>query len=513
MGSAGIQVPRIAVVACLAAVLVGSTVAGAQARESQFDLQVETYAPSADAAEPGRWDMLMTDAPLMPVHAALLRTGKVWLAQGSGNNESRFDAGNFETVVWDPADESFTDVDTPWDVFCAGHSFLADGRLLVAGGTSAFAHGATDFKGTDLAFAFDPLLEQYEPLPPMHDARWYPTLVTLGNGRVFTIAGLDENATDSVVAEVFRPGQSAWKRRPDTPPWPMYPAMVLAKGGRLFYSGGFINGAGAIRTGFVDVDTTTVDPVAGLRTWWLRDHSGTVLLPPAQDQRVMIIGGGSSVGKPATRNVDVINLKAATPEWSPAPSLTHARMHVSSVLLPDRTVLVAGGGGSREAEPVHETEIYDPIANSWTAAAAMHEDRLYHSMALLLPDGRVLMAGSNPNGHEEHSIEIYSPPYLFAGPRPEILATPTEIRYGRSFRITTSQTAQIKWVNLMRPSAVTHSTDTEQRLVNVRLKRIDQGSLELSVTGDPTIAPPGWYMLTVTNQDGVPSVAKWVHLT
>lgn len=463
-------------------------------------------------SEIGRWDMLSEDAPIMPVHGALLRSGKVWLAQGSGNNEARFNAGTFETVLWDPADGSFTDIDTPWDVFCAGHTFLADGRLLVAGGTHAYPTPAPDFAGTPKAFTFDPISEQYAQVPDMAIGRWYPSLVTLGDGRAYAVGGFDENVARVEFPEIFRPKLTAWKSKPETAkPWPFYPSLTLMRNGRLFYSGAHVFSSLGVDPGILNVRTSTLQRINAVYPTDWRTQAGTVLLPPAQDQRVMLMGGGSETSG-ATGTVEFIDLDVANPDFVAGPSMLHPRVHVSSVLLPDRTVLVAGGGGAPEADPVHEAEIYDPATNSWRAVAELHHDRLYHSLALLLPDGRVLIAGNNPAGHEEHSIEIYSPPYLFAGPRPEILAAPGEARYGTTFRIRTTQAARIQYVNLMRPSAVTHSTDNEQRLVNLKQRRLGGGRLELKLTADHEIAPPGWYMLTVTNDEGIPSVATWIRV-
>ena len=195
------------------------------------------------------------------------------------------------------------------------------------------------------------------------------------------------------------------------------------------------------------------------------------------------------------------------------PPLNSARMHLNAVLLPDRTVLVVGGGAGLERDPVLAAEVYDPVANDWSVLASESVARLYHSLAVLLPDGRVLVGGSNPSGHFETQLEIYSPPYMFQGPRPSIEDAPTEVGYGDRVQIDSDQAGSIKWVSLIRPSAVTHSTDTEQRVVGVPFRMRMSGALELTITDQPNIAPPGWYMLFVTNDDGIPSVAHWVHLT
>lgn len=452
---------------------------------------------------------------MTPIHAALLHSGRVWLASGSGNDPAMSEAGEFHSFLWDSDTGAFTDVDTPWDVFCSGHSFLADGRLLIAGGTFAYHSGqdARDWKGSARAYVFDPLAEEYQAMPDMAAGRWYPTLVTLGDGRVYATSGINGTGSGAINRrpEIFVPGaQPRWKRKARTPVWPMYPSLLLARDGRLFHSGGNLDRLFNMPAGFLSIASGGHTPVPGLTAVDTREQSATVLLPPAQKQRVMIIGGGQFGA--ATGNVDIIKLDAANPQFTPGPPLNYPRMHLNAVLLPDRTVLVVGGGAALESQPVLAAEVYDPQANDWSVLASESVARLYHSLALLLPDGRVLVGGSNPTGHFETQLEIFSPPYLFRGPRPVISEAPTEIGYGDRLRISTSQATDIKWVSLIRPSAVTHSTDTEQRVVAVPFKLKGSGDLALTIPSEPNIAPPGWYMMFVTNSDGVPSVAHWAHL-
>jgi hypothetical protein len=280
--------------------------------------------------------------------------------------------------------------------------------------------------------------------------------------------------------------------------------------GKLFYSGGHSAGP-MMNANLLDVTTNAVSPVGGLYDWGQRNEATTVLLPPAQLQQVMIIGGAHYSGSSGTANVEIAWLNADPPAYHKAPPLHYARTIASSVVLPDRTVLVAGGGARREADPVLDAELYDPVARTWTIAARAAVPRMYHSTALLLPDGRVLMAG-NQSGGDERRLELYSPPYLFKGPRPVIDSAPEDVLYATSFDIGTPDPLGVKWVSLVRPMAVTHGTDSEQRLVNLPIASRTATTVRVTIPAVHNLTPPGWYMLVINDAQRVPSVARWVHL-
>jgi hypothetical protein len=193
-------------------------------------------------------------------------------------------------------------------------------------------------------------------------------------------------------------------------------------------------------------------------------------------------------------------------------------MHLSAVLLPDRTVFVCNGSKMSENTSMGMSmlpaEIYNPATNTWTAVEAQNVPRVYHSNAFLLPDGRVATMGGNPQrGTNELRIEIYSPSYM-TQKRPVIQIAPSSITYNKPFTIQTSQAGSVKWVSLIRPSATTHSCDSEQRLVDLPIVGKQGGSgLTVSVNTTSNIAPPGWYMLFLTSNANIPSTATWVHLS
>jgi hypothetical protein len=489
-------------------------------------------APS-DASINGTWEVLPYQSQVLPVHAALLRTNRVLFFSGSATNPDAVGCPNC-SAVWNFQNNTIavphpqTPLDTqgnPIDFFCAGHAFMSDGRLLVAGGTFLYK----PYRGRPEALIFDPGSAQWTKAQTMTGGRWYPTLTTLGDGRVLTISGLGMTSSfDTVpynqVPEIYT-NPTGWSALPMTSKiWPLYPHLFLLRDGRIFFSGGKFASTdfpdGTLPPTLLNLSTNATATVGGLVDATRRNQAASVLLPPAQDQRVMIIGGGPADGASgtATPSVNIVDLKSASPAYVLTGALQNARMHHNAVLLPDRTVLVCGGSLMREdmMEATLVAEIYDLTTGAWKAAAQASIPRLYHSVALLLPDGRVITAGSNPAPKiEELRLEVYRPPYLFKGARPVITSTtpPQAVTYGGTIQISTVQAATIKWVSLIAAGVTTHSFDMAQRLVDMPINARTSNSLTVAVTNERNIAPPGWYMLFITNNNGVPSVATWINLT
>jgi hypothetical protein len=527
------------------------------------------------ATTKGVWRLLPYFSQVLPVHAALLHTGKVLFFAGSGNNAFRFgspDFGNvakqiYTSVLWDPNKSVFdnnTFIHPPTlkrsngtviDYFCCGHTFLSDGRVLVVGGTIKYdvnivngemqpaPNGFEGIRDT-LIFDPDPLKESWTAEQLMAHGRWYPTVIMLSDGSALVASGLDEtgqgNSNDTFERNLD-PANAAWTKTRDFA-LPLYPHLFQLGDGRLFYTGGKMDTAGdSVPLVFDPINATPSTVINGLTDQADCNQCASVILPPAHDQQFMILGGGPEddgpVRQPATHRVATIDFKSVNPAYHAKSALNHERMHVNAVLLPDRTVLVVGGGVTREASAqthvvdplggreVFEGEIYDLRTNIWSITAPATVARLYHSVALLLPDGRVVSAGGNPDKGsqvnwlppdllEEMRLEIFSPPYLFKkNTRPIIQNAPEQIKYNSEIQIQTPQANQIKWVNLIRPGLTTHSFNGTQRLVDVPFTLQPPDTLNANVPAERNIAPPGWYMLFLTDQDEVPSVAQWVHLS
>ncbi|SBW22185.1 galactose oxidase-like domain-containing protein [Protofrankia symbiont of Coriaria ruscifolia] len=475
----------------------------------------------------GRWD-IVADSGTRSIHAAMLRTGKVLLMAGSGNDQGNFDAQKFTTVLWDPIANTFADVYTPWDVFCAGHAFLPNGNLLIAGGTKKYELLAQDspdgkkheYQGLKDSYIFNPGTERYEKTGELNHARWYPTLVTLADGTVVSVSGLDENGDiDQGNTELFSAATRMWKDHPDLKKvFPTYPSLLLAADGRLFFSGANAGYGPADvserQPGLWNLADNSFQLVDGLPEPEINETAGTIMLAPAQDQKVMFIaGGGVGDTQDASARTAIVDLASPDPTYVSGPNLTKAKRYPGAVVLPDDTVLVSGGSTAYRAKDSLTAEIYHPDTNSFTPAADPHVGRDYHSEYLLLPDGRVAVFGSNPLSDEnvfETRVEVYSPPYLYKGERPKISLVPTEITRGSTITVASSQPAAK--VRLIRPGAYTHVTDTEQRSVALPIVQQTAGSITLDVPENSNLLPPDWYMLFVTNDEGVPSVATWVHV-
>jgi hypothetical protein len=465
------------------------------------------------ASVQGQWTTLTYQMPINPVHAALMRTGKVLIVSGSGNYPPNLASNLLTAAVWDPVAGTITTQSVAWDMFCNGMVVLPDGRPFINGGTIQY----DPFFGQPKNAVFDPNTNTFTNVQPMAHGRWYPTPTVLGDGRVLTFSGLDELGNTNTTTEIYTPG-TGWSGATSagwTPP--LYPRMHVLPNGKVFYSG-----SGPTSQIFDPIagswHTSAVTKYGGNRTF-----GSSVLLPltPANGYtpKVFIMGGGQS-GSTAT--TELIDPSVTTPAWTFGPSMSQPRVEMNAVMLPNGKVLALGGSYNDEDTSTASlnADLYDPISNIFTSAGANAFPRLYHSVALLLPDATVMFAGGNPTrGSYEPHIEIYKPAYLFdssgaAAVRPTIssLPTPSVFYYGNTFNVQTPDAANISQVVVVRPGSPTHAFDQEQRLVGLSFTA---GAGSLTVTAPPSgnIAPPGYYMLFLLNSSGVPSVASFIQFT
>lgn len=484
-----------------------------------YSLVRDTTASSSLAAT-GRWTTASVTLPVRSIHSTLLRDGRVLLIAGSGNDPSAFAAGTFKTSVWNPMNNTFLDVPTPIDMFCVGHATLPDGRVLIAGGTTSYpnVNGSTLYRGAKSSFIFDPATNQFTRINDSIQGHWYPTLTKTESGNVWMAGGQNENGTGAVDTEMFDATAGRWLSLAEVPQnnqyWGGYPHMFLLGDGRLFYAGGHTFGGPRPGTGasIYDWRTGAVADVPGLRDANLRDQAGSVLLPPAQNQRFMIAGGGyADQNLPPTNKVDIIGMNAASPAYTPGPDLPGpGRLYLNLTTLPDRTVLASNGATGNRTGNVLAASIYHPETNNWVSVDPDPVGRNYHGSSLLLPDGRVVVMGSNPaDGSFELRVSIYEPPYFFQGTRPTITSAATDATYGQSFPLQTTGT--VVSASLMSPGSATHQTDTNVRLVDLPITG-SAGALTATIPTNRALLPPGPYMLTVLDNQNVPSAARWVNV-
>lgn len=502
----------------MAAVAVHLPVLAQAQEEKPFIEPAETHAAKARAfvaTQPhvtGQWATLPFMMPLNPVHIALMHNGKVLIVSGSGNdpNDKILQAG-----VWNPKTDVINTFLLSYDMFCNGMVILPDGEPFVLGGTIKY----DDFLGYKKTSLFNPATEKFTSGPDMSGGRWYPTATVLGNGNVMVLSGLLD--TSSTLNKTVQIGDGAtW-----TPAGtifanaPLYPREHLLPNGKVFE-----DGSNRVSQMY-DPVTHSFTPSAPTVLNKNREYGTSVLLPltPANSFKptAMIMGGGDG-GNPQviTNTTELIDLSVASPHWVNGPTMVAPRIQLNATLLPTGQVLVSGGSTVDEntTTGVLEAQLYHPDTNTFTSAGSMEYPRVYHSNTMLLPDATVLAVGGNPmRGDFEPHIEIYSPPYLFntdgsAAKRPVISkVTPEAVSYGSTFSISTPDAAAIKSVVLVRPGAVTHAFDMEQRVVGLSFKSV-AGALQATAPANGNLAPPGYYLLFIVDDAGVPSVAQFIHL-
>ncbi|MFG2346323.1 radical copper oxidase GlxA [Streptomyces phaeochromogenes] len=385
-----------------------------------------------------------------------------------------------------------------------------------------------DFQGIKDAYEFDPVAEKYIKVDPMNEARWYPTLTTLSDGKILSLSGLDE--IGQLVPgknEVYDPKTKKWTYTKGVRQFPTYPAISLMQNGKLFYSGanaGYGPDDVGRDPGVWDLKTNKFNKLKGMSDPKLLETAGTVLLPPAQDEKYMVIGGGGvGESEQSSKKTRIIDLLADDPKFVDGPELEKGTRYPQYSILPNDDVLVSGGSEDyrgRGASNILQARMYDSKSNDFKRVADPLVGRNYHSGSILLPDGRVMFFGSDSlyadkantkPGKFEQRVEIYTPPYLYQGSRPSLSGGPKTIERGGSGTFTSQHASSIKTARLIRPSASTHVTDVDQRSIALDFTKTKDG-IEVTVPKSRNLVESGWYMLFVTDDQGTPSKAQWVKI-
>jgi hypothetical protein len=504
----------------------------------------------AYAQSSGTWLPVQSSTSTVAIHAAITPTGKIFYLAGSGWNLNNKN-GPYQARLLDPVLGTDTNVPLSEDLFCAGQCQLPNGNILLCGGTAMYENDINNcngiWHGTRFAYEFDVTTGTLVKQASMKTGRWYPTLVTLADGRVIVVSGFDDLGSYNYLAEVYDPISKSWSISYDPfrtntycvgydstcagagspcfgglnqsiAPWlALYPRMILLPSGLVYTSG--------MREYMFMFDPSTgAWTLVGQSSFGQFREYGTSILLPLQNSssergKVIVIGGSSTNTAPATNIVEIHDFNQGTstsPNIRRVASLNTGRKYVHPIILPDGKVVVFGGSTQGNNNPVYVPEMFDPENESqgWVNLPAATVPRGYHGTALLLPDGSVWTAGSTPNpGIWELRIEIFRPSYFFsATPRPTISGAPTIGGYGGSITIPTPDAENITRVSLVKTGCTTHHYDTDMRLIWLPITSRGTNSVTVSAPINANIAPPGYYMIHVLSGSLITSTAKIIKI-
>lgn len=499
----------------------------------------------------GTWKLLDAKLDFAGTHAALLRDGRVlyW----SYNPQAENDVHQMHWQLFDPAKGEVTPTRRyGHNLFCAGHCFLPDGRLFVAGGQS-FNTPPVGIWGADHGtHLFDPATSAWTTWETLSGGRYYPTVAPLPDGSAFVLSGANGRITEVVkhylinrTAEVYRAADG--RLEPELPMGgliqTMYPFVFALPRGEENTALFVLSGAESELYYLEPGPRTSRGAWAGERAYCSVNanhnypHQGSaVVLPYGEGDgslKVMIVGGGSPQHAGhhvvATDQPEIFEYPFHTQaphaeaHWRKprGGKLATGRFMGDSVLLADGTVLVANGAGEGSADhshrPVQVPELFDPETETFRQLARQAHRRMYHSSALLLPDARVLVAGNtehwNPDNEvEDPTLELFTPPYLYRNARPRITHAPDALALGGTFEVKVESALQVRKLHLIRMASTTHTLNTDQRCVRLAFAQKGANTLEAKVPVHPALVLPGYHMLFAVDVDGTPSVAKIVHV-
>lgn len=451
----------------------------------------------------------------------------------------------------------------PAPVYCSGQSLLPDGKVLMSGG-NLYWPGKDYWSGHRFAYTFDPFAYErgtgapWQRSADMLAGRWYPSQVLLADGRTAVLGGYREDGDpDPVTGRVGGPndylelfshdgaGGGSFTRfaEGDRKQVALYPHLFLLPNAKVLLAGPGQGDSALFDPTKPDIlwDADNLDPVPapgsyptiadGYPDRQNRIGSSAVLVPtrdPAGAHRVLQIGGfqerPSTQDFPATATTEIVDGTAPVPMWQRDAALGVGRAFHNTQILPDGSLVTVGGGYGEQASPLvgyttggttvrRAPELYDPAnpAAGWRRGAPQSKDRTYHSVALMLPDGRVLSTGDDVN-NPVPTGELYTPPQHARGAAPEMTDGAPAMRHGSGYRIATPHHEHTRAV-LMAPGATTHGADMHQRHVELDVRVREPGAIHVGVPPSTAVAPPGHYLLFLVDATtGRPSAGRWVHL-
>ncbi|XP_030450072.1 aldehyde oxidase GLOX [Syzygium oleosum] len=522
---------------------------------------LDGFAPVARAGLPGSWELLVADAGIASMHTAVTRFNTVVLLdrtnigptrlrlpRGRCRRDPRGGAAALKrdcyahSAVLDLATNRIRPLTILTDTWCSSGQFLPDGSLLQTGGDLDGVRKIRRFAPCDPTGDCDWVeLDRVE----LSNGRWYGTNQILPDGSVIVVGGRAANTVEYYPPReggaVFFPFLAdAGDKQMDN----LYPYVHLLPDGHLFV---FANDRAVSFDHKLARVVRQYPPLeGGPRNYPSAGSSMMLALDGAYDTAVIVVCGGAPYGAFIERNTDSpargscgrIVATAAEPSWE-MEDMPFGRIMGDMVMLPTGEALIINGaqagtqGFELASDPCLFPVLYRPDQPAGLRFMTLNPStipRLYHSTANLLPDGRILIAGSNPHYFykfnaefpTELRLEAFSPEYLSpdrANLRPALDEIPATVRYGEAFDVYVSVTLPVVGiveVNLNSAPFATHSFSQGQRLVKLAVTGAvpdGNGRYRIGCTAPPStmVAPPSYYMAFAVNQ-GVPSVAHWVQL-
>jgi hypothetical protein len=497
---------------------------------------------NASAQSYGSWQ-LGGQTHATPVHVAVLHNSKILYVAGSGFYAQN-ELGPHQHGIYDCNTNTVeSQGTTAEDTFCMGQTQLANGNILLAGGTLTWNTRSANGKwlGLNKAWIFDVPSNTLRPTASMAHGRWYPTLLTLGDGKVLCVAGWDEYGSQNKLAEIFDPATETWSIKYDPQATGGYcvgegqdPAVMPGAGQPCYGPGvapnvllyprmhlmpsGLVAFCGQTKTLRTFNPATGVWKFAGNMLFGASRGYGTSCLLPLQNTlaekgAILIFGGTSTDDSFATTTAEILTPSgtALQPRWTA--SLAFGRKHPIPVIMPDGKILVIGGTTyqNSSANKIMAAELFDPMTETWTTLPAMTVPRMYHSSALLLPDGRVWTGGTTYSVTSRELRVEYFVPYYYSATRPTISGNPIVGSYGETITVPTPEGLDVNSVSLVAMSTETHAHNCNQRLIWLQIQNKTTAQVVVSAPVNSNIAPPGYYYIHVL-KDGVPSSASIIKI-
>lgn len=505
-------------------------------------LKTEKAQNRASAQTYGSWQ-LGGSTHATPIHAAVLYNGKILYAAGSGFYEQN-ELGPFQQGVYDPV----SDTDNPLptideDLFCVGHNQLPNGNILLTGGTLTYNNRSQNGKwlGLNGAWIFDVALNNLRRIESMKHGRWYPTHVSLADGKVLVVGGWDEYGAQNRLAEVFDPSTekfSIWYDPQSSETWCAGQGEdpeIMPGAGEICYGPGVAPNVllyprmHLMPEGLVVVigqskTLRTFNPATGV--WKFagnmlfgasRGYGSTCLLPlqneTTEKGKVLAFGGTATADDFATNTAEILTLSDTSLQSRWTTPSEFGRKHPIPVIMPDGKILVIGGVTFQNlhSTKIMEAELFDPVIETWTTLPPMTVPRQYHSTALLLPDGRVWTGGTTYSKTWRELRVEYFVPYYYSTTRPTIAGNPEVGHYGETITIPTPDGLDIDAVSLVMLSTETHAGNMDQRLIWLQIQNKTESEVVVSAPVSSNIAPPAYYYLHIL-KEGIPSVAAIVKI-